>query len=171
MIGSLETSLSSLNTHGLMAQAQQALVGQAGQGGQLPVVGQGILPNQPSPSLILGADALKAQEVALDMLDRVFSAANAVFQQVLPLWESRSAVMPAAEVGTEGEEVVDYRIRELLQSARFEGAPLFDFSRVNAQTLEGILKQPPETSRIELFSPVVRGRLTEAFEQVFDLYA
>lgn len=167
MIGNLETSLSSLQTHGMMAQAQQALTGPLGEAGRLPVSRDAVPPIDRTPSLTLNADALKAQEAALSLLDRVFAAANTVFQQVAPLWESRSAAEPLGE----GENLADYRIRDLLQNTRFEGAPLFDLGRVNAQTLGELLRQAPETSRIELFSPEVRSQITEAFDQAFDLYA
>lgn len=166
MTGSLETSLSSLNTHGLLAQAQQQLSGPIAEAGRLPLSRDAVAPVEPTPSLTLNADALKAQEAALELLDRVFSAANAVLAEVSPLWE-----LQAAQMLNEGEPVRNEPIRDMLQSARFEGKPLFDLSRVNFATLEDILKQPPETSRIELFSPEVRRWITDAFEEAFDLYA
>jgi hypothetical protein len=172
MIGSLETSLSSLNTHGLMAQAQQQLTGPAAEAGRLPLSRDAVAPVDPAPSLQLNADALKAQEAALELLDGVFAAANGVMQQLAPVWEARQSLgaVPEPEMAPQAE-LLDHRIRDLLQNSRFDGAPLFDLARINPQTLEGVLKQPPETSRIELFSPAIRACVTEAFEQAFDLYA
>lgn len=172
MIGSLETSLSSLNTHGLLAQAQQVLVGQSPIQGQFPLTRDAVIEVRPTPSLTQNADALKSQEEALNLLDSVFSAANAVLQQVSPLYASRQALgeTPATEVAAQAE-LIDHRIRDLLQNATFEGAKLFDPASVNSASLEGILKEPPQASRISLFSPEVRARLSDAFERAFDLYA
>lgn len=172
MIGSVEASLSSLYTHGLMAQAQQQLTGPAPEPGRLPLSRDAFTAMEPTPSLTLNADALKAQEAALELLDRVFTAANQVMQELSPVWEARQALgaNPEPEMAAEAE-LLDHRIRHMLQNSHYDHVALFDLSRVNLQTLENVMKQPPETSRIELFSPAIRARVTEAFEQAFDLYA
>jgi hypothetical protein len=172
MISSLETSLSSLNTHGLMAQAQQQLTGPTAEPGRLPLSCDAVAPVEPAPSLLLNAEALKAQEEALSLLDRVFSAANAVFTELLPLWEARQSLGPTPEPAMAAHaELIDHRLRDLMQNSRFEGAALFDLGQVNAETLGNLLRQPPQTSRIELFSAELRSRLTDAFERAFDVYA
>ncbi|MBY0355963.1 MAG: hypothetical protein K2Q12_09595 [Rickettsiales bacterium] len=171
MTSTIETSLSSLTTHGILAQAQQLLQGQtAGESSALPIAKP--LAQPTSTSLTQNADALKAQESALSLLNEVLSAAQAVFAQVTPLFETQQTLgdPPAIESLAQAEQVDD-RIRELLQSANFQGSRLFDLSRVNAQTLPNILNAGFSDGPIALFSSEIRTQLTDRFEQAFDLYA